>query len=139
MPKYITFVFKISDRRTFSSSPVGVAVPAARLSETFSERLPAPFPWLSPHGPEVEISVVRVELLDSRDYDLQPMCRFVHWLEMTESKAGAAPGPPKELLALNPEQESEFKKKVQAAKKKKRSSKVGREPDCGLKCAFLGV
>lgn len=55
---------------------------------------------------------------------------------MTESKAEAAPEPAKELLALNPEQESEFKKKVQEAKKR-RSSKVGR--DCGLKCTLLRV
>ncbi len=44
---------------------------------------------------------------------------------MTESKAEAAPLPAKELLALNPEQEAEFKKKVQEAKKNK-SGKVGR-------------
>nr|ACQ58935.1 MKI67 FHA domain-interacting nucleolar phosphoprotein-like [Anoplopoma fimbria] len=43
---------------------------------------------------------------------------------MTESKAGTAPKPAKELLALNPKQESEFKKKVQEAKKNK-SSKGG--------------
>lgn len=55
---------------------------------------------------------------------------------MTESKAEAAPEPAKELLALNPKQEFEFKKKVQEAKKR-RSSKVGR--DCGLKCTLLRV
>nr|XP_046260821.1 MKI67 FHA domain-interacting nucleolar phosphoprotein [Scatophagus argus] len=38
---------------------------------------------------------------------------------MTECKAEVAPAPAKELLALNPKQESEFKKKVQEAKKKK--------------------
>ncbi|KAM6979341.1 MKI67 FHA domain-interacting nucleolar phosphoprotein [Tautogolabrus adspersus] len=38
---------------------------------------------------------------------------------MTESKADSAPKPAKELLALNPKQESEFKKKVQEAKKNK--------------------
>ncbi|XP_041856732.1 MKI67 FHA domain-interacting nucleolar phosphoprotein isoform X2 [Melanotaenia boesemani] len=38
---------------------------------------------------------------------------------MTESKAEAGPAPAKQLLALNPEQESEFKKKVQEVKKKK--------------------
>ncbi|TNN50042.1 MKI67 FHA domain-interacting nucleolar phosphoprotein [Liparis tanakae] len=43
---------------------------------------------------------------------------------MTESKAGTAPKPAKELLALNPKQETEFKKKVQEAKKNK-SSKGG--------------
>ncbi|XP_038550409.1 MKI67 FHA domain-interacting nucleolar phosphoprotein [Micropterus salmoides] len=40
---------------------------------------------------------------------------------MTESKAETAPKPAKELLALNPKQESEFKKKVQEAKKNKSS------------------
>lgn len=40
---------------------------------------------------------------------------------MTESKAEAAPRPNKELLALNPQQESEFKKKVQEAKRNKSS------------------
>ncbi|XP_069010457.1 MKI67 FHA domain-interacting nucleolar phosphoprotein [Embiotoca jacksoni] len=44
---------------------------------------------------------------------------------MTESKAGSASKPAKELLALNPAQETEFKKKVQEAKKKK-PSKVTR-------------
>ena len=44
---------------------------------------------------------------------------------MTESTAESASKPAKELLALNPKQESEFKKKVQEAKKNK-SSKVGR-------------
>lgn len=43
---------------------------------------------------------------------------------MTESKAETATKPAKELLALNPKQESEFKKKVQEVKKKK-SGKVG--------------
>ncbi|XP_056293493.1 MKI67 FHA domain-interacting nucleolar phosphoprotein [Pseudoliparis swirei] len=43
---------------------------------------------------------------------------------MTESKAGTAPAPAKELLALNPKQETEFKKQVQEAKKNK-SSKGG--------------
>lgn len=38
---------------------------------------------------------------------------------MTESKAETAPRPAKELLALNPQEESEFKKKVQEAKKNK--------------------
>lgn len=38
---------------------------------------------------------------------------------MTESKAKKAPKPAKELLALNPKQETEFKKKVQEAKKNK--------------------
>ena len=42
---------------------------------------------------------------------------------MTESEAGSAPA--KELLALNPTLESEFKKKVKEVKKNK-SSKVGR-------------
>ncbi|KAM8748506.1 MKI67 FHA domain-interacting nucleolar phosphoprotein [Acanthopagrus schlegelii] len=40
---------------------------------------------------------------------------------MTESKAETLSKPPKELLALNPKQESEFKKKVQEAKKKQSS------------------
>lgn len=40
---------------------------------------------------------------------------------MTESKAEAAPLPIKELLALNPQQETEFKKKVQEAKRNKLS------------------
>uniref|UniRef100_A0A3P8RTQ1 Nucleolar protein interacting with the FHA domain of MKI67 n=1 Tax=Amphiprion percula TaxID=161767 RepID=A0A3P8RTQ1_AMPPE len=38
---------------------------------------------------------------------------------MTENKAESASKPTKELLALNPAQESEFKKKVQEAKKNK--------------------
>ncbi|KAM4730753.1 MKI67 FHA domain-interacting nucleolar phosphoprotein [Anableps anableps] len=42
---------------------------------------------------------------------------------MTESKAESASKRPKELLALNPEQEAEFKKKVQEVKKKNRSRK----------------
>lgn len=46
-------------------------------------------------------------------------------IEMTESGGERASKPAKELLALNLEQESEFKKKVQEAKKKKRSGKVG--------------
>lgn len=41
--------------------------------------------------------------------------------KMTESTAEAAPRPTKELLALNPQQESEFKKKVQEAKRNKSS------------------
>lgn len=45
-------------------------------------------------------------------------------IEMTESGGERASKPAKELLALNPKQESEFKKKVQEAKKK-RSGKVG--------------
>ncbi|XP_073330464.1 MKI67 FHA domain-interacting nucleolar phosphoprotein [Pagrus major] len=40
---------------------------------------------------------------------------------MTESKAETLSKPPKELLALNPKQESEFKKKVQEAKKNQSS------------------
>uniref|UniRef100_A0A8C6SZ05 Nucleolar protein interacting with the FHA domain of MKI67 n=1 Tax=Neogobius melanostomus TaxID=47308 RepID=A0A8C6SZ05_9GOBI len=40
---------------------------------------------------------------------------------MTEIKAEAASQPTKELLALNPQQESEFKKKVQDAKRNKSS------------------
>lgn len=51
---------------------------------------------------------------------------------MTESKADAAPRAAKELLALNPKQESEFKKKVQEAKKNK-SSKVR---SCFLKASL---
>lgn len=67
---------------------------------------------------------------------------------MTESKAETAPKPAKELLALNPKQESEFKKKVQEAKKNK-SSKVGREESVALKetcthftrgrCCFINI
>ncbi|XP_074514686.1 MKI67 FHA domain-interacting nucleolar phosphoprotein [Sebastes fasciatus] len=44
---------------------------------------------------------------------------------MTESKAETAPKPAKQLLALNPKQESEFKKKMQEAKKNT-ASKGGR-------------
>ncbi len=51
---------------------------------------------------------------------------------MTESNAETAPKPAKELLALNPKQESEFKKKVQEAKKNK-SSKVGRRENVALR------
>lgn len=52
---------------------------------------------------------------------------------MTESKAEKAPKAAKELLALNPKQEFEFKKKVQEAKKKKKSDKVGRHEQRGLR------
>lgn len=48
---------------------------------------------------------------------------------MSESGAEAAPAAAKELLALNPAQESDFRKKVQEVKKKK-SGKVGET--CGL-------
>lgn len=51
---------------------------------------------------------------------------------MTESKAETASKPAKELLALNPKQESEFKKKVQEVKKNK-SSKVGRDESVALR------
>lgn len=47
---------------------------------------------------------------------------------MTESKAETASQPNKELLALNPEQESEFKKKVQEAKRNKSSKGVTLTP-----------
>ncbi|XP_044072603.1 MKI67 FHA domain-interacting nucleolar phosphoprotein [Siniperca chuatsi] len=47
---------------------------------------------------------------------------------MTESKAEAAPKPAKELLALNPKQESEFKKKVQEVKKNKSSKGIRLTP-----------
>lgn len=57
-------------------------------------------------------------------------------IEMTESKAETAPKPAKELLALNPKQESEFKKKVQEAKKNK-SSKVGRDEIVALKIIII--
>lgn len=45
-------------------------------------------------------------------------------MEMTESKAKTASKPAKELLALNPKQETEFKKKVQEAKKNKSSKGI---------------
>lgn len=45
---------------------------------------------------------------------------------MTENNVEAAPGAAKELMALNPKQESEFKKKVHEAKKN-RSKKVRKE------------
>lgn len=45
---------------------------------------------------------------------------------MTERKAGTAPA--KELLALNPKEESEFKKKVQEAKKKKSAKGIHLNP-----------
>lgn len=48
---------------------------------------------------------------------------------MTESKAEKVPETAKELLALNPKQESEFKQKVQEAKKNK-SKKVGKDKSC---------
>ncbi|XP_054642240.1 MKI67 FHA domain-interacting nucleolar phosphoprotein [Dunckerocampus dactyliophorus] len=44
---------------------------------------------------------------------------------MTENQGGAPPKAAKELLALNPQQECEFKKKVQAVKKKKKKSNTG--------------
>lgn len=47
---------------------------------------------------------------------------------MTESKAEASSRPSKELLALNPEQESEFKKKVQEAKRNKSSKGIRLTP-----------
>lgn len=45
---------------------------------------------------------------------------------MTESKVEKVPEAAKELLALNPKQESEFKQKVQEAKKNKSKKKVGK-------------
>lgn len=45
---------------------------------------------------------------------------------MTESKAESGSKRPKELLALNPEQEAEFKKKVQEVKTKSRGRKGAR-------------
>lgn len=45
---------------------------------------------------------------------------------MTEIKRETAPEAAKELLALNPTQESEFRKRVQEAKKNK-SKKVGKK------------
>lgn len=48
---------------------------------------------------------------------------------MTESKVEKVPETAKELLALNPKQESEFKQKVQEAKKNK-SKKVGKDKSC---------
>lgn len=45
---------------------------------------------------------------------------------MTEIKGETAPGAAKELLALNPTQESEFRKKVQEVKKNK-SKKVSKK------------
>ncbi|XP_020488869.2 MKI67 FHA domain-interacting nucleolar phosphoprotein [Labrus bergylta] len=47
---------------------------------------------------------------------------------MTETKAESAPKPAKELLALNPKQESEFKKKVQEAKKNKSRKGISLTP-----------
>ncbi|XP_070770893.1 MKI67 FHA domain-interacting nucleolar phosphoprotein [Enoplosus armatus] len=47
---------------------------------------------------------------------------------MTESKAEAASKPAKELLALNPKEESEFKKKVQEVKKNKSSKGIRLTP-----------
>lgn len=47
---------------------------------------------------------------------------------MTESTAESASKPAKELLALNPKQESEFKKKVQEAKKNKSSKGIRLSP-----------
>lgn len=44
---------------------------------------------------------------------------------MTEVKVETTPEPAKALLALNPTQEAEFKKKVQEVKKNK-SNKVGK-------------
>lgn len=52
--------------------------------------------------------------------EIHVLCRSL--MEMTESQAETASAPAKVLLALNPKQESEFKKKVQEAKK---SGKVG--------------
>lgn len=49
---------------------------------------------------------------------------------MTESKAEGASRPTKELLALNPQEESEFKKKVQEAKRNK--SNKGSRLDPGV-------
>uniref|UniRef100_A0A3Q3XAH9 RRM domain-containing protein n=1 Tax=Mola mola TaxID=94237 RepID=A0A3Q3XAH9_MOLML len=43
---------------------------------------------------------------------------------MTESQAETASAPAKELLALNPKQESEFKKKVQEAKKSGKGNRL---------------
>lgn len=67
--------------------------------------------------------MVRVDLADVLVLQFYVSCRLL--IEMTESKAETAPEPAKELLALNPKEESEFKKKVREAKKNQ-SSKVGR-------------
>lgn len=48
---------------------------------------------------------------------------------MTEKKVEKVPGTAKELLALNPKQESAFRQKVQEAKKNK-SKKVGKDESC---------
>lgn len=48
---------------------------------------------------------------------------------MTEGKVEKVPEAAKELLALNPKQELEFKQKVQEAKKNI-SKKVGKDKSC---------
>lgn len=55
---------------------------------------------------------------------------------MTEIKGETAPEAAKELLALNPTQESEFRKKVQEAKKNK-SKKVGKKKNQQTKSFHL--
>lgn len=67
--------------------------------------------------------MVREHLADGLVLQFYASCRSL--IEMTESKAETAPEPVKELLALNPKEESEFKKKVREAKKNQ-SSKVSR-------------
>lgn len=49
---------------------------------------------------------------------------------MTEGKVEKVPEAAKELLALNPEQESAFKQKVHEAKKNKSKKKVGKAKSC---------
>lgn len=51
-------------------------------------------------------------------------------IEMTEGKVEKVPEAAKELLALNPKQESAFKQKVQEAKKNKSKKKVGKDKSC---------
>lgn len=51
---------------------------------------------------------------------------YVSKIEMTEIKVETAPEPAKALLALNPTQEAEFKKRVQEVQKNK-PKKVGKK------------
>lgn len=104
-----------------------------RCSVTTSVNVHASVPvaclWLSPHGqPDRETNVGFPIVCRLRCFYLTIDVPAFKLTVMTDSKAEAATKPAKELLALNPKQEGEFKKKVQEVKKKK-YSKVGNFSD----------
>lgn len=65
-------------------------------------------------------------LLDA--FTVYVSCCVLKSTQMTESSAETAPKAAKELLALDPNQESEFKSKVQEAKKKRKKRNTEEKP-----------